>query len=100
MNAKINRLVFEWATGPNTHSPTVLIAQLEAMENEALDLIRMRAAEHGLFPAVVASVLMETGLGSEPTPEQRSMIEAERRTQQAQIDQLSEEIRRRMEGGT
>jgi hypothetical protein len=100
MNRQIALLVTDWvATSAPGASTGLLVQALENRENQALDLIRMRAAEQGLFAAVVAAVLLETGLGTEPSPGERAMIQTEAAQQQAEIARMAEEFRRRFGGG-
>jgi hypothetical protein len=64
-------------------------------EDEGLDYIRIQAAEHGLFPAIVAKVLMESALGSWLTPEEIVQLSAQEAQQQAELAEMI----RRLGGG-
>lgn len=68
------------------------IALLQEREDLICDGLRAAGMQFGLFPAIVAEVLMEVELGTPPSAEQRTLIHN-------QFHLQMEELRRMMEGG-
>jgi hypothetical protein len=73
-------------------SPEMLYAAIVRHEDEALDYIRLKAAEHGLFPAIVGKVLMETGLGSWLSPEEMTQLATQEAQQQATLAEMMRQL--------
>lgn len=71
--------------------PEVLIARLTEREDTLADRLRVAGTQFGLFPAIVAEVLCDIGLGTPPDPETRDHIHRQFLAQM-------EELRRMIEG--
>lgn len=62
------------ATTDGNVNPDVLRALLVAREDNMADMLRLAGQQFGLFPELVAEVVAELGMGSQPTPEERQII--------------------------
>lgn len=63
------------ATNKKGHvKPDVLRALLTAREDSMADTLRLAGAQFGLIPELVAEVVAELGMGTEPTAEERQII--------------------------
>lgn len=62
-----------------------LLSALYAREDEACDGLRIAGSQFGLFPAIVAKVLTDLGLGSPVPDEVKAMIDAEFAATMAEI---------------
>jgi hypothetical protein len=98
-NAQLEALLMDLATTESDmRASERLLARLIDRENDALDLLRARAAEQGLMPGVVAYVLMETGLGDDPTPMERVLITRQAHEQSDELERRLNEFRRKFGG--
>jgi hypothetical protein len=62
-----------------------LLAALINREDAKCDLLRLAGAQFGLYPAIVAEVLAEVGLGEPISDEQRILIRNQFNTLMAQL---------------
>lgn len=67
----------EEIVGQNHDAPDALIAALTDREDKIADNIRMAAIQFGAMPQFTAKVLMDLGLGSPVSEEQRALIDAQ-----------------------
>jgi len=54
---------------------TEMVSNLIAREDAIADALRMAGAQFGVYPEIVAKVLMDLELGTPPTPEVARMIQ-------------------------
>lgn len=72
--------------------PEGLKRALVAREDGMRDILSLAGAQFGLFPAIVAEVLAQVGLGTEPSEEERDYI-------RTQFVALMEELQRQHREG-
>lgn len=51
-----------------------LVGALQEREDQMKDRLGMAGAQFGLFPFIVAAVLVDVGLGTPPSDEERALI--------------------------
>lgn len=77
----LREVIHSWHSKyPDRMFPPPMLDELQAalVEREDImaDLFRLAGVQYGLFPEIVAAVIAEAGLGTEPSPEALSMIQA------------------------
>jgi beta-galactosidase/beta-glucuronidase len=57
--------------------PEALVAALMEREDEMADTLRMAGIQFGVYPAIVAKVFKDVGIGTPPTEDVGKMIDAQ-----------------------
>lgn len=57
--------------------PETLVEALLAREDEMADMLRLAGVQFGVYPAIVAKVFKDVGIGTPPTEDVGKMIDAQ-----------------------